>query len=159
MLGLLLLFDSACLAARTLIPTLCPLPVRLILTSSRASAYCQGFAGNDSNDAPSLWLQRNRARRNSLLSVLFGLVVPRKFVAPNTQQWNLTIQRSLGHDWIREVGYIGTHAVHLRETRTFGALLATADHPLTVVAAGWHALSHHREHLRQRPCALPESGH
>ncbi len=65
---------------------------------------------------------------------LFGLIVPRKFVAPNTQQWNLTIQRSLGHDWVLEIGYIGTHAVHLRETRTFGAQLATADNPLTVVA-------------------------
>jgi hypothetical protein len=63
---------------------------------------------------------------------IFGLVVPRKFVAPNTQQWNLTIQHSLGHDWIAELGYVGTHAVHLRETRTIGALLATPDHPVNV---------------------------
>ncbi len=60
---------------------------------------------------------------------LFGLVVPRKFVAPNTQQWNLTVQRSLGRDWVFEIGYVGTHAVHLRETRTFGAQLATAANP------------------------------
>jgi hypothetical protein len=49
---------------------------------------------------------------------IFGLVVPRHFVVPNTQQWNLTLQQSLGRDWIVEVGYVGTHAVHLRETRT-----------------------------------------
>jgi hypothetical protein len=65
---------------------------------------------------------------------LFGLEVPRKFVAPNTQQWNLTIQRSLGHEWVLEIGYVGTHAVHLRETRTFGAQLATAAHPVIVTA-------------------------
>ena len=65
---------------------------------------------------------------------LFGLVVPRKFVAPNTQQWNLTVQRSLGHEWILELGYVGTHAVHLRETRTIGAQLATAANPITITA-------------------------
>ncbi len=65
---------------------------------------------------------------------LFGLVVPRKFVAPSTQQWNLTVQRSLGHEWIVELGYVGTHAVHLRETRTIGAQLATAANPITITA-------------------------
>ena len=59
-------------------------------------------------------------------------MVPRKFVAPNTQQWNLTVQRSLGHEWILELGYVGTHAVHLRETRTIGAQLATAANPITI---------------------------
>ena len=49
---------------------------------------------------------------------LFVLGVPRHFVSPNTQQWNLTVQRDLGKQWILEVGYIGTHAIHLRETRT-----------------------------------------
>jgi hypothetical protein len=65
---------------------------------------------------------------------LFGLVVPGKFVAPNTQKWNLTIQRSLGRDWVLEVGYVGTHAVHLRETRTIGATLATAANPVFIIA-------------------------
>jgi hypothetical protein len=48
---------------------------------------------------------------------IFGLEVPRHSVVPNTQQWNLTVQRSLGRQWVLEVGYVGTHAVHLRETR------------------------------------------
>src|SRR6266851_1398222 len=49
---------------------------------------------------------------------IFGLIVLRRFVAPNTQQWNLTIQRELGRNWVFEVGYVGTHSVHLRETRS-----------------------------------------
>jgi hypothetical protein len=66
---------------------------------------------------------------------LFVLTVPRDFKAPNTQQWNLTIQRSLGKNWVFEAGYVGTHAVHLRETRTsIQAQLATAAKPLTVTA-------------------------
>ena len=66
---------------------------------------------------------------------LFVLTVPRTFKAPNTQQWNLTIQRALGKSWVFEAGYIGTHALHLRETRTsIQAKLATAAKPLTVRA-------------------------
>ena len=64
---------------------------------------------------------------------LFALVVPRHFVVPNTQQWNLTIQRDLGRQWVLELGYVGTHAIHLRETRTnVQAQLATPLQPLTV---------------------------
>jgi len=48
---------------------------------------------------------------------LFVLEVPRHFVVPNTQQWNLTIQRELGKRWVLEVGYVGTRGIHLRETR------------------------------------------
>ncbi len=66
---------------------------------------------------------------------LFALAVPRNFVSPNTQQWNLTIQRDLGKQWVLELGYVGTHAVHLRETRTnVQAQLATPTNPLTVTA-------------------------
>jgi hypothetical protein len=64
---------------------------------------------------------------------LFGLTVPRHFVAPNTQQWNLTLQRALGKQWVLEVGYIGTHAVHLRETRTsIQARLASVTNPIVL---------------------------
>jgi hypothetical protein len=48
---------------------------------------------------------------------LFVLEVPRHFVVPNTQQWNLTLQRELGKRWVLEVGYVGTRGIHLRETR------------------------------------------
>src|SRR5882724_4861447 len=67
---------------------------------------------------------------------LFGLTVPRHFVAPNTQQWNLTLQRALGQQWVLEVGYIGAHAVHLRETRTsIQARLASPTNPITLTDA------------------------
>lgn len=67
---------------------------------------------------------------------LFGLAVPRHFVAPNTQQWNLTIQRALWKDWVLEVGYVGTHAVHLRETRTnIQARLASPADPVILSGA------------------------
>lgn len=77
----------------------------------------ESFPGGDTNGAP------NYICDGSTPGVLpsqfiFGLVVPRKFVMPNTQQWNLTLQRALGREWLLEVGYVGTHAVHLRETRT-----------------------------------------
>ena len=67
---------------------------------------------------------------------LFVLAVPRHFVVPSTQQWNLTLQRDLGHQWVLEIGYVGTHSVHLRETRTnLPAQLASPTHPISVTAA------------------------
>jgi hypothetical protein len=47
---------------------------------------------------------------------LFGLQVPLHWIAPTTQQWNLTVQHELGKDWFVEVGYVGTKGSHLRST-------------------------------------------
>jgi len=90
-------------------------------------AVFQGFVVNGSNPAiptndttqtPVYGSATGSACPGPLLSTnIFGLQVPRHFVVPSTQQWNLTIQRSLGRQWVLEVGYVGTHAVHLRETR------------------------------------------
>jgi Carboxypeptidase regulatory-like domain/TonB dependent receptor len=64
---------------------------------------------------------------------VFGLVVPRKFVTPSTQQWNVTLQRDLAKNWIWEIGYVGTHSLHLRETRTsLQAQNATPANPVSV---------------------------
>ncbi len=64
---------------------------------------------------------------------IFGLQVPRHFVVPSTQQWNLTLQRSLGKQWVLEVGYVGTHAVHLRETRdSLQSLRASVANPVKI---------------------------
>ena len=64
---------------------------------------------------------------------LFVLAVPRKFVSPSTQQWNLSVQRDLGKEWVLEIGYVGTHATHLRETRTnLPATLASPENPIVV---------------------------
>jgi hypothetical protein len=68
---------------------------------------------------------------------IFGLVVPRHFVTPATQQWNLTLQRELGKRWVLEVGYVGTHAIHLRETRTsLQAQRVSPTNPLILTQAG-----------------------
>ena len=63
---------------------------------------------------------------------LFVLEVPRHFVVPNTQQWNLTVQRELGKNWVLEVGYVGTHGIHLRETRDGIQSVDAIQHPFTI---------------------------
>ncbi|HEV3512604.1 MAG TPA: TonB-dependent receptor [Candidatus Sulfotelmatobacter sp.] len=63
---------------------------------------------------------------------LFVLEVPRHFVVPNTQQWNLTVQRELGKNWVLEVGYVGTRGIHLRETRDAIQSVDAMKHPFTV---------------------------
>jgi len=94
----------------------------------------QGFPGNDTTQFPNYACASGSAGLVPS-QFLFVLTVPRNFKAPNTQQWNLTIQRALGKDWVFEAGYVGTHAIHLRETRTsIQARLATAANPLTVTA-------------------------
>jgi hypothetical protein len=66
---------------------------------------------------------------------LFVLEVPRHFVVPNTQQWNLTLQREFGKNWVVEVGYVGTHGIHLRETRDAIQSVDANAHPFTVTDA------------------------
>jgi hypothetical protein len=67
---------------------------------------------------------------------LFTLQVPRHFRVPSVQQWNLTIQRSLGHDWVLEAGYVGSHSVHLREVHdALQSILVSAQNPLALTLA------------------------
>jgi len=65
----------------------------------------------------------------------FGLMVPRKWISPTLQQWNLTVERSLGHGWVLNAGYIGTHGLHLRETSDRNlAVIASTQNPVIVTA-------------------------
>jgi Carboxypeptidase regulatory-like domain/TonB dependent receptor len=91
----------------------------------------QGFPGGDTTQAGNY---ANQAGCNGVGTInLFTLELPRHFKVPNTQQWNLTIQHSLGHQWVLEVGYVGTHGVHLRDTRdAIQSLDATAADPVVV---------------------------
>jgi hypothetical protein len=67
---------------------------------------------------------------------LFALQVPRHFRVPSVQQWNVTIQRSLGHNWVFEAGYVGSHTVHLRETHdALQSILVSPQNPLNVTLA------------------------
>ncbi len=88
---------------------------------------------------------------------LFVLEVPRHFVVPNTQQWNLTVQREMGRHWVLEVGYVGTRGIHLRETRdAIQSVNAAPPNPFTVYGHKRQQLHHHHEHLRQRDCAYTD---
>jgi hypothetical protein len=77
----------------------------------------QGFPGNDTTQGANYGCAAGSPGLVPSTN-LFVLAVPRHFVSPSTQQWNLTLQRDLGKQWVLEVGYIGAHSVHLRETRT-----------------------------------------
>jgi Carboxypeptidase regulatory-like domain len=67
---------------------------------------------------------------------LFALQVPRHFRVPSVQQWNLTVQRSLGHNWVLETGYVGAHTTHLRETHdALQSALVSTQNPLTITGA------------------------
>jgi len=94
----------------------------------------QGFPGNDTTQAANYGNATGSACPGPLASEnIFGLQVPGHFVVPNTQQWNLTIQRSLGRQWVLEFGYVGTHTVHLRETRdSLEAQNATPANPVNI---------------------------
>lgn len=103
---------------------------------SAAFIPCQsvftGFTNNDPTQAANYGCASG-GPGNIPTEALFTLAVPRHFVVPSTQQWNLTIQRDLGKRWVLEVGYIGTHAIHLRATRTdIPERVATAANPIVV---------------------------
>ena len=70
---------------------------------------------------------------------LFVLEVPRHFRVPNTQQWNLTLQRELAKKWVLEVGYVGTRGIHLRETRDAIQSVDALKHPLTITDTTGHS--------------------
>ena len=67
---------------------------------------------------------------------LFTLQVPRNYRVPSVQQYNLTIQRSLGRNFVLEAGYVGSHTVHLREVHdALQSVLVSPQNPLIVTGA------------------------
>ena len=95
----------------------------------------QSFTNNDTNQAAIYGTASGAACPGPLQTLgIFGLAVPRHFVVPNTQQWNFTVQRALGRQWVLEVGYVGTKGTHLRETRD--ALQSQNATPATPVVLG-----------------------
>ena len=85
------------------------------------------FPNNDTTQAPDF--------NNNSINFL-SLEVPRHFVSPSTQQWNLTIQQNLRRGWLLELGYIGTKGTHLRETRDAIQAYDVRQNPITVTGAG-----------------------
>jgi hypothetical protein len=103
----------------------------------------QGFVLNgtttttfDSSQSP---VYANQAGCNGVgAATIFVLEVPRHFLVPSTQQWNLTIQRSLPRQWVLEVGYVGTHGTHLRDTRDAIESLDATVTPVHVTDVNGH---------------------
>jgi hypothetical protein len=63
----------------------------------------------------------------------FSPLIPLHFIAPTMQQWNLSIQRSLGKNWSLEVAYVGTKGTHLREvSNSDQARVASPSNPIIV---------------------------
>lgn len=94
----------------------CTLPFALGAPSTNRTDCFAGYSGN--------------------VQALFGLFVPRHWISPTTQQWNLTVERALGKGWVLDVGYVGTHGVHLREVSDRNqARLALPGKPVIISGA------------------------
>jgi carboxypeptidase family protein/TonB-dependent receptor-like protein len=64
----------------------------------------------------------------------FAPAVLLHWVVPTTQQWNLSVQRQLGGNWVLELGYVGTKGTRLRSTfDPDQPALASPSNPVTVV--------------------------
>jgi hypothetical protein len=65
---------------------------------------------------------------------ILALDVPLHYVNPSTQQWNLTLQQSLGQGWVLEAGYVGTKGTHLRDTRDINQANDARTNPVPLTA-------------------------
>jgi hypothetical protein len=100
----------------------------------------QGFPGGDTTQAANYGTATGNGCPGPLQTLgIFGLAEPRHFVVPSTQQWNLSVQRALGKQWVLEVAYVGTHSVHLRETRD--ALQSQDATPTNPVVVGGESIT------------------
>ncbi len=94
-------------------------------------SFFEGFA-NCTTEAPTANTTQCPAYSGTAAGY-FGLAVPLHWIVPTTQQWNLTVQRQLGGDWVLEVGYVGTKGTHLRSTfDPDQPALASAANPITI---------------------------
>jgi hypothetical protein len=100
----------------------------------------QGFPGGDTTQSANYGTASGNGCPGPLQTLgIFGLAEPRHFVVPSTQQWNLSVQRALGKQWVLEVAYVGTHSVHLRETRD--ALQSQDATPTNPVVVGGESIT------------------
>ena len=98
-------------------------------------SFFQGFSGNCTlaNGNPSTDPTECFPVYSGNAINFFGLFVPRNWISPTTQQWNLTVERALGKGWVLDIGYVGTHGLHLREVSDRAqARLATPANPVII---------------------------
>lgn len=85
------------------------------------------------NDAGQLCANFGGTAPNCSINLASFSSVPPDAHAPYNQQWNLTVQRDLGHLWAVEVGYVGSHYVGgLGIYTPFLAALASPTNPIVV---------------------------
>ena len=126
-LGMGCLFNAA---PTSVCPTAGSFPLPALGTINGAYApqpsVFQGFGGGPTTGSPVY---------SGNIDGLFGLAVPLHWTVPTTQQWNFTVQRQLGGNWIVEVGYVGTKGSHLRSTfDPDQPVLASPSNPVTLTA-------------------------
>ena len=96
---------------------------------SQITGFVDG-SGNPTTDTSQFPVYNNNAIN------YFTLQVPRHYVVPSVQQYNLTIQRSLGRNFVLEAGFVGSHTVHLREVHdALQSVIVSPQNPLTVTGA------------------------
>lgn len=107
------------------------------------TSYFAGVSGNVNDPAATVnWVNQagqlcqitpgGSANNCSIDLTTFGSADP-SLHSPYTQQWNLTLQRILGHNWAVEIGYVGSHGIGgLTGWRPSQAKLASPTTPITV---------------------------
>jgi carboxypeptidase family protein/TonB-dependent receptor-like protein len=123
-------------------------PTRSLFTGLAATAGCTGLTGQalldcEVNDPGTLvnWtdtagnlcgISGGTATDCGIDAASFTSADP-NLHSPYTQQWNLTVQRDLGHSWALELGYVGSHGVGgIAIWVPFQARLASAASPIVV---------------------------
>ena len=87
-------------------------------------SFFEGFPGGATTGSPQF---------SGTAAGFFGLATPLHWSVPTTQQWNFTVQRQLGGNWVLELGYVGTKGTHLRSTfDPDQPNLASPSNPITV---------------------------
>ena len=87
-------------------------------------SFFQGFPGEDTTGSPLF---------SGSVANTHPIYVPLHWIVPTTQQWNLTVQRQLGGNWVLELGYVGTKGTHLRaQYDSDQPALASPSNPITI---------------------------
>ncbi len=90
-------------------------------------AFFQGFGGGPTTGSASFG--------PGTFPDFFAPAVPLHWVSPTTQQWNFSLQRQLGGNWVLELGYVGTKGTRLRATfDPDQPALASPSNPITLTA-------------------------
>jgi len=86
----------------------------------------QGFVNNDPTGTPIF---------SGTAINFIGLAVPLHWIAPTTQQWNMSLQQELGRNWVLTLAYVGSKGTHLRSTYDPDqATFVSPSNPITITA-------------------------